>query len=187
MSESVARDRLVPNRQCGGCTVCCKDLAINEPELEKPRGVLCRHCKEGGCAIYETRPAVCRSWFCGWRRLPQLDDSWRPDRSEILVSLSYDGIPEKYGQKAGLEFTLIGSLQKICWEPLVRHVAVFVDMGVPVFLAVPAGVGQPSAKVLLNDGVGEALKSADLVKVADQLVLALQVCVNPPKEKMPPE
>ena len=186
--ESGLQDQLVPNRACGGCTVCCKDLAISEPELTKPRGVLCGHCtKDSGCAIYDTRPAVCRSWFCGWRMLPQLDDGWRPDKSEILISLSYDGIPEKYRQRAGLEFTLIGNLQKITWQPLVQHIAVLVDGGVPVFLAVPAGLGKPSAKVFLNDRMAPALEAADFVKVADQLVLALQICVNPPMEKLPSE
>ena len=175
----------MPNRDCGGCTVCCKDLAVNEPELKKPRGLLCQHCtKDNGCGIYEARPSVCRSWYCGWRMLPQLDDSWRPDKSEILVTLSYDGIPEKYAQRAGLEFTLIGSLQKVCWQPLVHYIAVLVDMGVPVFLAVPAGPGKPSTKVLLNDGVARALETADFVKVADQLVLAMQTCVNPPEPQL---
>ena len=89
--ESGLKDQLVPNRDCGGCTVCCKDLAINEPDLKKVRGVLCEHCaKDSGCAIYETRPGICRTWFCGWRLLPQLDDGWRPDKSPAarLGSLS---------------------------------------------------------------------------------------------------
>ncbi|WP_134798197.1 YkgJ family cysteine cluster protein [Shigella flexneri] len=30
----------------------------------------CQHLKhQGGCAIYDERPSVCRTWYCGWRIL----------------------------------------------------------------------------------------------------------------------
>ena len=75
---------LVPERQCGECQVCCEALRIEEAELKKPPGVACRFLGRG-CTIHANRFSVCRNWFCGWRLQPQLDDSWRPDRSGVLL------------------------------------------------------------------------------------------------------
>jgi hypothetical protein len=109
---------LVPDRHCGSCTSCCKDLTIDSDELKKPPGVVCSHCVEAkGCGIYETRPTVCRSWFCGWRQMRNLDDSWRPDLCEILVTPAAEGhIPAGYPRE-GLTFELIGSLDRLTWPP----------------------------------------------------------------------
>jgi len=32
---------LVAGRVCGGCTVCCIDLKIDDPAIVKPAGVAC--------------------------------------------------------------------------------------------------------------------------------------------------
>lgn len=76
---------LVPNRDCDGCTMCCKLLSI--AELDKPRAVWCPHCdKKRGCKIYEQRPEACRSFYCGWRRIAHLDAQWKPSHSKILIN-----------------------------------------------------------------------------------------------------
>src|SRR5262245_37176595 len=86
--------QLVPNRECGECNVCCKALLIDEPTLQKPPGVLCANWKPArGCGIYDTRPAACRGFFCGWRMMPELGDELRPDRSGILVRMIREHIP----------------------------------------------------------------------------------------------
>lgn len=78
-------DDLVAGRSCDGCTLCCKLLSISE--LEKPRGVWCPHCdKKHGCKIYETRPEPCRDFHCGYRRIAQLDERWKPSACKILVN-----------------------------------------------------------------------------------------------------
>lgn len=76
---------LAAGRECGGCVVCCEVLPVDDREFQKPGGVLCKHCSSKGCGIYATRPAVCREWFCGWRRVAELPDELRPDRSGILI------------------------------------------------------------------------------------------------------
>ena len=55
-------------RACGACSLCCKLLQIDEPELKKPANEWCRHCRpgKGGCAIYDERPPVCRDFACEW-------------------------------------------------------------------------------------------------------------------------
>ncbi len=78
---------LVPGRECGACTACCFEITIDDPTLAKPPRTLCTHCTAQGCAIYETRPADCRSWYCAWRRMADLPDHLNPDRSGLLVAL----------------------------------------------------------------------------------------------------
>lgn len=70
-------------RQCGGCTMCCKVLAIEE--LAKPTNVWCPHCSPGrGCKIYERRPMECRTFSCGWLIDGTIPEEWKPDRSKLV-------------------------------------------------------------------------------------------------------
>lgn len=65
--------------------MCCKLLAIDV--LDKPRGVWCRHCdQKHGCNTYATRPDPCRGFYCGYLRLPQLDDRWKPAKAKFLIN-----------------------------------------------------------------------------------------------------
>jgi hypothetical protein len=76
---------LVAGRSCDNCTMCCKLLAIDV--LEKPRGVWCSKCyQKRGCTIYETRPDPCRGFYCGYLRLPELDDRWKPAKAKFLIN-----------------------------------------------------------------------------------------------------
>jgi len=78
-------DDLVAGRTCDGCTMCCKLLDIDV--LEKPRGTWCSHCdKKRGCKIYETRPEPCRSFYCGYRRIGDLDERWKPSHCKLLIN-----------------------------------------------------------------------------------------------------
>ena len=73
------------DRNCGGCTLCCKLLAV--PAIDKPRGQWCKHCTPGqGCKIYEQRPEVCRDWNCGWQIWPWLGEEWHPLRCGIVIN-----------------------------------------------------------------------------------------------------
>src|SRR5947208_3435741 len=73
------------HRVCGECRECCVTLTIDKPDIQKMPGAACRHSLQGGCGIYESRPDVCRVFFCGWRKLAAIPDDWRPDKSGILV------------------------------------------------------------------------------------------------------
>ncbi len=75
-----------PGRACGACTLCCKVYAL--PELEKPPGVWCKHCKPGkGCAIHDAAPNQCRKFFCLWMTDGKMPDEWRPDRARFVLSI----------------------------------------------------------------------------------------------------
>ena len=83
MTDSVLE--LVPGRSCGTCTMCCKLLEIDV--LEKPRGVWCNQCNpKVGCTVYATRPEPCRSFNCGYLRLPGLDERWKPSKAKFLIN-----------------------------------------------------------------------------------------------------
>ena len=65
--------------------MCCKLMGI--ATLDKPAGVWCPHCKPNrGCAIYEQRPAECRGFVCGWLRMPQLDERWKPAICKFVLA-----------------------------------------------------------------------------------------------------
>ena len=75
---------LAPGRECGGCSMCCKVLEIEE--LAKPPGVWCKHMAQGkGCTVYDERPGVCRSFHCYWRYDANLGPEWKPDKSKFII------------------------------------------------------------------------------------------------------
>jgi hypothetical protein len=81
---SQLENRLSRN-ECGGCTLCCKMVRVEE--IEKPAGEWCSHCSLGkGCQIYDTRPTECKTWDCLWLQgafgnHPDL----RPDKCKVVV------------------------------------------------------------------------------------------------------
>lgn len=146
---------LVPNRECGSCTVCCKVPIIDVPELKKPPGVLCGNCVAGlGCKIYDTRPEVCRVHYCGWRHLALLDESWRPDLSNIFIELKSLPSEEYCGfipaNPSGLRITLLGELSPEHQELLAANIASLVAADIPVVLTVAAPAEHMRGALLLN-------------------------------------
>ena len=149
-------------KSCGDCTVCCTALAIETPELRKPPGIACAHCTPKGCGIYETRFPICRTYFCGWFGLAELDESWRPDNSGLLIS-PYDN---------GIEFLVLGGEGAVRRPAFTGLLARMLAGGTPVFIAVPGPKGHYPARVQINGplartaaaGLGDAL--AGLLKTA---------------------
>jgi hypothetical protein len=61
-------------------------------ELAKPPGRWCSHCRPPfGCAIYETRPAGCREFYCEWRLSEKLGPEWKPDRAKFALMVTATG------------------------------------------------------------------------------------------------
>jgi hypothetical protein len=135
---------LVPGRTCGECTVCCSVMAIDKPDIQKAAGVTCRYC-DNGCTIYETRPHICRSFHCGWRQLPILDDAWRPDRSGVFVE-----IEESEGE-TDFNLILIGNpLKTVRQDWFIDFVRTGVGGRVQLYLSIPGPLGFKGAEVLLT-------------------------------------
>lgn len=80
---------VLADRDCGDCTACCTVLTVNTPDFSKPAGTPCINLSRAGCRIHDVRPHICRTWFCGWRRVATMPDAARPDRSGLLVSLNF--------------------------------------------------------------------------------------------------
>lgn len=77
--------KLVENRECGGCTTCCKTHHILS--LDKPEREWCQHCDIGkGCRIYDTRPEECRVFKCGWLVGFGSEDE-RPDKGKCVADI----------------------------------------------------------------------------------------------------
>ena len=75
---------ILERRQCDGCVMCCVVFPV--PEAGKPDYEACPHASAGeGCAHYETRPEVCRDFFCGWRLDPTLGDEWKPSVAGFVL------------------------------------------------------------------------------------------------------
>ena len=64
--------------------MCCTALEI--PELNKAAGPACPNClATGGCAIYASRPQVCRDFECEWLTDRTLSPQLRPDRVGTIL------------------------------------------------------------------------------------------------------
>ena len=87
MRTDIAAAVKATGRTCGSCSMCCKLPPV--PELDKPENQWCRHCRPGKpvpCTIYQSRPDICREFFCQWL----IDDrsfgpEWKPSISKIVV------------------------------------------------------------------------------------------------------
>jgi hypothetical protein len=155
-------DQTAPRTDCGGCTVCCTALPIGE--FAKPSGVTCQHCTATGCGIYETRYSICRSFLCGWLLMPQLDESWRPDRSGILIrAIEPDELPAEFrAAGTGLHFTLLGGEASIARPGFADYVATLVRRDVAVWLSAD------SPRTLINSYLKPAAMARD-----DNAVIAM--------------
>jgi hypothetical protein len=70
------------DRQCGGCTACCKALGIIE--IGKSPGKWCKHCTIGrGCQIYTARPEGCQVFKCTWLNGIGSENE-RPDKTNLV-------------------------------------------------------------------------------------------------------
>jgi hypothetical protein len=82
--------RVVPQRNCGSCSMCCKLPSI--PLFGKPADQSCAHAKPGsGCAIHATRPVVCRKFYCHWMLTPGLGPEWKPDVAKFAIFVRNGG------------------------------------------------------------------------------------------------
>jgi hypothetical protein len=90
MSDTLADLLFGPSRDdrpCGDCIACCVLPLIDTPELKKPEGQVCPNCTGKGCAIYDSRPDVCRTFNCAWKRITSMPPETRPDRLGVMFTL----------------------------------------------------------------------------------------------------
>ena len=105
--EAILLGPVLAGRACGDCTACCTVLTVDTPDFRKPAGTPCTHLASQGCGIHAVRPPICRSWFCGWRRVAGLPDEARPDRSGLLVSLNFERAPRNCFEGVSINVRLL--------------------------------------------------------------------------------
>lgn len=175
---------LVPGRECGTCTVCCKEFSIDEPSLRKPPGIRCQHCVPGGgCGIYERRPFSCQEFFCGWRRSEGLDDAWRPDRSGIAIVYLDQDIPAAYQARGnGIKFDILKP-KALKWEPLLAVIGQAIEGGVATYLGIPGPPGYLGMKYLLNEYMAASVRSHDRGRLIADLTHVYETGAKAPKKR----
>lgn len=142
--------------------MCCKEPTIDSDTFSKVQGVLCVHCAEGtGCAIYNRRPEVCRDFYCQWRRYAWLDESWRPDRSQIMLRATDDDVPDGYVSSVGIVVDLLGPCEILMLPATLEVIATLIDQGIATFLSATALPGWTTGRVLLNASLGDAVRDRD--------------------------
>ena len=172
MQTTWHKDSLVPGRECGDCQMCCVVLTIDKPDIQKTSNSACRHSIGGGCGIYETRPDVCRTYFCGWRRINLFPEDWRPDVSGIFAELEGDQPPQF--QPLGISIILVGNALKTLRRPdFIDFVATNVRNNVAIYLGVPGPKGKQAARLPLNTNeiMAAATRSRAELKTALEKIL----------------
>ncbi|HEY4077648.1 MAG TPA: hypothetical protein VGM26_12040 [Rhizomicrobium sp.] len=148
----------IPGRECGGCTVCCVVLAIDDPQLKKAEDVPCEHMRVGkGCVIHDYLPVSCRNWYCGWRFL-NLSDAMRPDQSHVLL-VPEVGSAAGY-EKGGLKIVLAeDEVEALFQDEFLNLISRCVAGGIPIFLH--RGTGMSAKRWLVNEPLKNAVAQGD--------------------------
>ncbi|MBM3608873.1 MAG: hypothetical protein FJX29_10560 [Alphaproteobacteria bacterium] len=83
----------IPGKSCGPCNMCCKILVIEDDDLKKDAGPLCKNCINGnGCKIYKKRPQTCRDYECEWLQERELGPHLRPDKTGTILQIDPDSL-----------------------------------------------------------------------------------------------
>ncbi len=145
-------------RNCGSCGVCCKVLRIDAPELQKSAGEWCPNCQPGkGCAIYDSRPAVCRDYRCVWLATDFLPEDARPDKLKVMFSVEPNPLASRPGKVCAVARSLGGA--EIYERPTVlAAIATLIRAGLDVHLS----WGETKTLVIPHFGLGGVLKALDM-------------------------
>ncbi len=183
MNDDIENKHLVPNRECGSCTVCCRYPSIDNPDIVKLSNVACKNLLEGGgCAIYKDRPDICDKWFCAWRSMPHLGEEWRPDKIGVLIEFSRENFPEPYFGKAGYQFTILDKQKLLSNKPLAIFIGAQISIGVPCTLSYGIEPGVIPATAFLNFALQEAVNKRNGQGIIQGLLKAIEASEEIPKE-----
>ena len=165
----------VRSRECGECNICCSALLIDDPPVKKLPNVLCEHwC--GGCDIYDSRPNTCREFLCGWRQSATFAESWRPDRSNVLVRV----LAQK--PKLSVVFHLLAPLTEAVTVELLHLAGAMIAAGNEVFLAVAGEPGETAIRFSLNPALAPSIASRNIEEARVVLDYAIRKCTEDPKQ-----
>ena len=170
--QAVQQD-LVPGRECGECHVCCVALTVDTPDLQKPAGFRCPHAAHDlRCTIYADRFDICRTFYCGYRLLPFVPESLRPDRSGVLVRHTPVAEP---GQPptTGLLISLLDR-RSLRAPGLAELVITAIAAGIPTYLNIPGPRGYNGGDARMNEMFAGAVAARDKPAILELLRQARQ-------------
>src|SRR5690606_22424400 len=129
--------------------------------------MLCLHCVEGqGCTVYDLRPQVCRSFYCGWFYLPELGPQWHPEQSGVVIrSESQDGDT--------ITILVLRISEFLISEDFAGVVGAWIEAGIPVEFERLGPPGHLPAKMGVNELLEEALAKRDLREMQQLFAWAL--------------
>ena len=156
----------LPVRACGDCNACCIELKIDTPEFRKKERMACQHLTAQGCGIYDSRYPACRTFLCGWRLMPELDEGWRPDLSGILaIQKGPADLPPAYRAPGyGVEFVVLGGKAAVTRPGFAAAVARMLAQGIAVQLSAR------SPYTLLNEHLDPVHAGRDLPGLTARLL-----------------
>ncbi len=116
----------------------------------KTAAVACDHVLHGvGRSVFILAPflmlALLIAGILGWRQLPVLDESWRPDRSQVFVEL------EPHDGRTAISLVLLGNSLKTVRQPwFIDFIATGIRGNLPLMLGIPGPPGRQGASLELN-------------------------------------
>jgi hypothetical protein len=168
---------LVPNRECGECTACCVVLQIDDDNFRKPADQVCTNLMDkGGCKIYTKRPSVCQEWHCAWRFMAQLDESWRPDLSGIMLRSDENGI---IFQPIRDPKTVLITAQAI------ELIGGGVAQGISMSMSIPVKQGYRSYSTALNEPLAAAVEARSLPMIQDKMIALIEFSLAQQTSQIP--
>jgi len=122
--------------------------------------------------------------------LPVLDESWRPDRAGVLITVNdprdRKDLPWSYKKSpAVVKFSVVDQGRfRAHIEPFISYMGGLIESGVPVFLAASTQGGHAHGKTFLNHGMIGAVLIRDYQRSVNELLTALDVCRRHPGERI---
>lgn len=152
--------------------------------MVKLPNVDCEHLmKNGGCAVYKTRPETCATWYCGWRYTPALNDDWRPDKSGILIEFSLKGLPSDFQAKSGINIKIVDKEKAFTYDHFIPFITAQVRHGIAVTLSYGRDPGHTAASAFLNHVLKSPIEQGDQNEVAEVLDWLMNELETLPKKK----
>jgi hypothetical protein len=133
--ETALLGPVLDHRDCGDCSLCCTVLKVDSPDFKKSADQPCAHLAPRGCSIHAIRPNICRTWFCVWRRVAAMPEEARPDRSGLLVSLSFNREPRNCFEGVSITVRALPGSNAIANGMAARVLDAICDRLVPVWFS----------------------------------------------------
>ena len=77
---------MVADRNCTDCTMCCEGWLSGDAYGHKfYPGKYCIFLQSKKCAIYESRPTMCKDFLCQWRIDPSIPKNFKPNIVNYMI------------------------------------------------------------------------------------------------------